>query len=248
MALSTARRLVVLAATSAISVATARAAHADDNSTTARRAVAARELGRPHTVVEVGAGIFALPAAQVCPTSLDQCSTGEISLGLGIRNLYQFGPFGIGAGITWGTTLRNDDARGAAELQREHARRYFMVDGLFRYSYFETNDAEAWFGGTLGLVGVLDSWTVEADRDPPSKVKFVGPDSLGISTEGFSASVAAGGSWFFADNVSLGGIFQYGNWVLPFDPHTTPLGDVASLKGRLDVFQLSLTLAYRIAL
>jgi len=229
-------------------VAAASSAFADDNSTSAQRAVAARELGRPYTVVEVGVGIFALPAAEICPTSLDQCSTGEISLGLGIRNLYQFGPFAVGAGITWGTTLRNDDARGSEDLQREHARRYFQVDGLFRYSFFETPEADAWVGGTLGLVSVLDSWTVEADRDPVLKVKLVGPEALTISTEGFSTSIATGGSWFFTDNLSVGGIFQYGNWILPFDPHTTPLGDVASLSGRLDVFQLTLSLAYRIAI
>ncbi len=223
-------------------------ASADDNSTGARRAVAARERGRPHTVVEVGAGIIALPAAEVCPTSLDKCSTGEVSLGLSLRNIYQFGPFGVGAEIVWGTTLRNDDARGTASLEREHARRYFQVEGLFRYSFIQVPDAEGFVGGTLGLASVQDAWTVRADRDPTSTVKFVGPDSLGISTVGFSAGIAGGGNWFFADNVSLGGVLRYGNWVLPFDPDTTPLGDVASLSGRVDFFDLAVTLAYRLAL
>ena len=59
---------------------------AEDTSGTARRAVAARERGLPHTVVEIGAGILALPAAEVCATSGEECSTGEVSLGLGIRN------------------------------------------------------------------------------------------------------------------------------------------------------------------
>jgi len=35
---------------------------------------------------------------------------------------------------------------------------------------------------------------------------------------------------------------------LPFEPATTPLGDVASLSGRVDVFELTTTLAYRLAL
>ena len=223
-------------------------AHAEDTSVSARRAVAAREQGRPHTVVEVGSGILAPPAAEVCPTSLNACSTGEISWGIGIRNLYQFGPFGVGAGVIWATTLRNDDARGAEALEREHARRYFNVEGIFRYSFVQSKDAEGWVGGTLGLVMVLDEWTVKRDREPLNSVRLVGPESLVIGTEGFSTTVAAGGSWFFADSFSLGGMLRYGNWVLPFEPETSPVGDVASLSGRLDVFDLTLNLAYRLSL
>jgi hypothetical protein len=228
--------------------AIAREARAEDTSVSARRAVAAREQGRPHTAIEVGTGIVALPAAEVCPTEANDCTTGEVSWGIGIRNIYQFGPFGVGAGVVWATTLRNDDARGAEELEREHARRYFHVEGLFRYSFVQTPEAEGWVGGTLGLVMVLDEWTVKADRDPVNTVRFVGPESLVIGTEGFTTSVAAGGSWFFADSFSLGGMFRYGNWILPFEPETSPVGDVASLSGRVDVFDLTLNLAYRLAL
>lgn len=223
-------------------------ARAEDTSVSARRAVAAREQGRPHTVVEVGTGIVALPAAEVCPTSLNECSTGEISWGVGIRNLYQFGAFGVGAGVIWATTLRNDDARGAPELEREHSRRYFTVEGIFRWSFLQSADAEGWLGGTLGLVMVLDEWTVLRDREPLNSVRLVGPESLVIGTEGFTTTVAAGGSWFFADSFSLGGMLRYGNWILPFEPETSPIGDVASLSGRVDVFDLTLNLAYRLAL
>jgi hypothetical protein len=238
--------LVLGAAVGGLSVSTG--ALGQDTSVTARRAVAAREQGIPYTVVEVGAGVIALPAAEVCPTSLDQCQTGEVSLGLGIRNVYQFGPFGVGAGVVWGTSLLEEDARGAAYLEREHTRRYFQVEGLFRYSFVETPDAEGWVGGTVGLVMVLDEWSVRADRDPPNTVRFVGPESLVIGTEGFTTTVGAGGSWIFAENFSLGGVFRYGNWILPFEPETSPVGDVASLSGRVDVFDLTVSLAYRLAL
>lgn len=224
------------------------AAFAQDTSTSARRAVAARERGLPHTVFELTSGFLALPAAEVCPRSLDECSTGEISLAFGLRNRYQFGPFGLSAGILWATTLRNDDARGQADLERAHGRRYFLVEAQFRYSFLQTHNADAWVGTSLGAVMVRDSWSVLADREPLNKVKFVGPDSLTIGTEGLSASVLAGGEWIFAQNFLLGGLFRYGNWILPFEPDTTPLGDVASLSGRVDVFELSLTLGVRLAL
>lgn len=199
-------------------------------------------------MVEVGVGILALPAAEVCTAGPNDCSTGEISLGVGIRNLYEFGRFGIGAGIVWGTTLRNDDAEGDPALERSHSRRYFLVETLFRYAFLQGEKAEAWVGTGLGVVSVRDAWTVKADRDPITEVKFVGPDALIVSTVGLSASLAAGGAWLFAENFSLGGFFRYGNWILDFEPATTPLGDVASLKGRVDVFELATTLAYRLSL
>ena len=93
-----------------------------------------------------------------------------------------------------------------------------------------------------------DSWTVDADRNPPTKVKFVWPDALVVGTEGLTLHVAGGGSYIFADNFSVGGVFRYGNWIMPFEPATSSLGDVASLSGRVDVFDLSATLAYRLAL
>jgi hypothetical protein len=223
-------------------------ARAESTTSSARRAHAARLQEQPYTTVELGTGLLALPAATVCPNSPTDCSTGEISLGLGIRNLYQFGPIGVGAGITWGTTLRNDEARGADDLLREHSRRYFLVEGLFRYSVLQHEDAEAWLGGGLGLVTIRDAWTVDADRNPPSDTQFVGPEALDIRTEGLSATIAGGGSWFFADNFSVGGLLRYGNWVLPFEPETSPVGDVASLSGRVDMFELQFTAAYRLAL
>jgi hypothetical protein len=228
--------------------AAASPARAENTTMTARRAYAARLKDQPYTTVEVGTGLLALPAATVCPNLTTQCSTGEISFGVGIRNLYQFGPFGVGAGIIWGTTLRSDDARGSDDLLREHARRYFLVEGLFRYSLLQSEEAEAWVGGGLGLVTIRDVWTVDSDRSPPSDTQFVGPDALDIRTEGLTVSAAGGGSWYFADNFSLGGLLRYGNWVLPFEPETSPLGDVASLSGRVDMIDFQITAAYRLAL
>ena len=212
------------------------------------RAIAARERDLPLTVVELDAGIIALPAAEVCPTSLDACSTGEVSLGLSLRNYYEFGPFGLGAGIVWGTTLRSDEARGADELEREHSRRYFLVEALFRYSYLKFDDGDVFVGTGLGMVSVRDAWTVDKDRNPPSDVKFVGPDALVVGSEGLAVSLEAGGSYIFADNFSFGGRFRYGNWILFGDPNTSSLGDIASLSGRVDVFDLSASIAYRLAL
>jgi hypothetical protein len=229
-------------------LAPSREAHAEDISRASQRAAIARELDRPYTMVEVSAGLFALPAAEVCPTSLDRCVTGETSLALGIRNFYRTGPFAIGAGIMWATTLGADSARGDPSLERDHTRRYFLVEGLFRYSFYRSQDWEVWAGGGAGGIIVNDSWSVLADREPPEDTAFVGPRTTTVGTEGFTLGAGAGADYLFAENWSIGATLRYMNWFLTGDPEFSPTGDVASLSGRVDTFELSVLLAYRIAL
>lgn len=222
-----------------------RAALGDDASKN-QRAALARERGDPYTMIELRGGVLALPAATVCPTSLDKCETGEVSLTIGLANYYQFGPFGFGAGINWATTLRNDAARGAPELERDHARSYFLIEAYFRYLFVREKKWEFWASGSIGGVGVNDSWTVKGERDPVADVQFIGPKANTIGTLGFSFGPGVGGAYLLVENLSLGASLRYENWFLPFTPTTSPEGDVASLSGRVDVFDLSLSLAYRL--
>jgi hypothetical protein len=219
-----------------------------DESTSARRAIAAKEMDRPYTLAELEAGFMALPAADVCIRSTTDCEQGEGSLAVGIHNLYRFGSFGIGAGIVWATTLRSDSARGADELRREHSRSYFLVEGVFRYYALRGNAWEGWAGATIGGVVVNDSWSVLADREPHADTDFVGPRASTLGTEGLSAGVAVGMEWSFAPSWSLGTLLRYSNWFFPQDPKPLPLNDPASLSGRVDMIALSVALAYHIAL
>jgi len=237
--------LALLAATSALTIP--KACFADD-SRGAQRAVEARKKGRPYTMVEVNGGSIALPAAKVCPTSLNDCKTGEISLALGIANLYAVGPYGFGASINWATTLRNDAASGDPSLERDHSRRYFLIETFFRYTFLQAKKYEFYVSGSLGGVGVNDSWTVKRDRQPLGSVQFIGPKANTIGSLGVAFGPGVGGSYIIVDNLSIGGALSYENWVLAFHPKTSPTGDVASLSGRLDAFHLSLTLAYRLPL
>jgi opacity protein-like surface antigen len=105
-----------------------------------------------------------------------------------------------------------------------------------------------WAGAGAGGVIVNDSWSVLADREPPEDVAFVGPRTTTIGTEGVTVGAGAGGDWTFADNWSAGLTLRYMNWFFPGEPAFSPTGDVASLSGRVDTFELSLLMAYRIAL
>ncbi|MCC6556608.1 MAG: hypothetical protein IT372_26915 [Polyangiaceae bacterium] len=223
-------------------------AAAADESTAARRAAAARERGRPYTMFELGAGLLTLPAADVCPISLDDCEQGETSVSVGLHNLYRIHELGIGAGIQWANTLRAETARGAEELERDHARRYFLVEAQFRYYGLRSVSWEWWAGATVGGVVVSDSWSVKADREPYADTAFVGPRAATIGTEGLAAGLGVGAEWSFASNWSFGTQIRYSSWFLPDVPEQLPTGDLASLKGRVDMFDFSLTIAYRIAL
>ncbi|WP_437309378.1 hypothetical protein [Sorangium sp. So ce388] len=221
-----------------------------DESRAARRAAAAREQDFPYTMVEVSGGVMTLPGADVCPISgsPETCERGETSVSLGIHNLYRWGDIGFGAGIFWAATLSSEAARGAASLERDHSRRYFMLDGVFRYYGIRTDTWEGWAGVTIGGVVVNDSWSVEEDRNPYSDAAYVGPRAATIGTEGVAAGLAVGGEWTFADNWSLGGHLRYSSWFLPEQRKVSPTGDRASLSERVDMFNIGVLIAYRVAL
>jgi hypothetical protein len=223
------------------------AASADaDESSAARRATAAWEMDRPYNLVELSGGVLGLPT-EVCIKSDESCAQGELSLAIGIHNLYRYHALGFGVGMDWATTLRSDKAQGAPDLERDHTRRYFLVEALFRYYFLRRKDWEGWGGVMLGGVVVNDSWTVKADREPYSDIARLGPGAATIGTEGLSGGVTVGGDWNFLRNFSLGGRFRYALWLLPSKRETSPTLDVASLSGQVNMFSVDLVIAYRIA-
>jgi hypothetical protein len=221
---------------------------AAEETSAARRAMDAKEHDRAHALAELSAGMLALPAAEVCLKSLTDCSRGELSVAVGIDFLYRFRSFGIGAGIEWATTVRNDAAQGAAELNRHHSRSYFLVEAQARWYFVRVKAWEFWAGGAAGGVVINDSWSVEADRKPYADTAFIGPRAATVGTEGLTVGVGLGAEWSFGQNWSLGTKLRYSNWVLPFTRKMSPTGDVASLSGRIDMIDVGLVIAYRIAL
>jgi hypothetical protein len=222
---------------------------ADDRPAVQSESSSARSLRNdPHTTVEAGLALQALPAAEVCPISPDNCEQGETSIAISLRNLYHLDPFAFGAGILWAFGLRSDAAAGDSDgsLGREHARSYFAFEGLFRYYFFRAAAWELWTGATVGGVVVRDSWSTLADREPYSDFEQVGPREQTISTWGFAAGLGVGFQWNFTDAGIFGTRVRYSNWVFPDERELLPTGDPVSLAGRVDVFDFGLTVAYRL--
>lgn len=203
---------------------------------------------QPYTMAELGAGLLSLPAADVCPSSPTVCERGETSLSLGLHNFYRYKAFAFGAGIVFATNLGSDKARGSSDLEREHVRRYFIVEGELRAYPFGASSWDLWLGASIGGVVVNDAFSVRLDREPYSDTATVAGRGATIGTEGLSAGVLAGGEWRLADRWSLGAKVRYASWFLPDQPERSPTGDFASLKGRVDMFDFGLVVAYRIPL
>jgi hypothetical protein len=245
----TAPRVAAAAAALGVALALSTPARAQtQESAAARRAAAAHEMDRPHTMVALSGGLQVLRAQ--CAQFWEDCEQkGELSASLGLYNQYRMGPFAVGAGIVWSNSLLSDAARGAANLDREHNRSYFLVDAQFRYYALRSATFGEWWGGlTLGGVVVKDAWTVKADRDPYADTDFVGPRAATLATEGLAAGLAVGMEWSLFPNISVGASLRYASWFLPRQPVPSPTMDVASLSGRVDMIDLGLVLAYRVAL
>ncbi len=213
-----------------------------------RRASVALDQNYTHTLISTSIGLLSLPAADVCPRSRTSCEKGETSVSFGVYNQYRFGHIGLGASVAWAASLVAGAAPGAPELQREHDRRYFLVEAQARYYGIRAGRWEWWGGVTLGAVIIKDSWTVLTDREPYAGVTFVGPRGANVSTEGLSAGVAVGGEWNVAPNWFLGTTLRYAKWILPTIPRQAPTRDSASLSGNVDMLEFGLLIAYRIAL
>lgn len=240
-------RATGLAAALAASLVALPAAGAPETAA-ARRATAAHQQDRPYMMAELGVSFLALPT-QICLTSLTQCNEGEASLGFGLHNIYRYRSIGFGAGLRWATTLRNDNVRvGFPGIERDHSRRYFFIEGQFRYYAIRSAAWEWWIGATAGGVIVSDSWTTKVDREPYSDAAFIGPRAATVGTEGVLAGPSIGGEWTFAPNWAFATHVGYASWFLPETRQKSPTGDYASLGGRVDQFDLGFLLAYRIAL
>lgn len=206
------------------------------------------EHDRGSTLVSADAGVKALPFAEACPFTGAACEPGEAAIAVGMHALGRIYDFGVGAGFSWAAGLKSTEAAGAPLLEREHSRSYLVLDGVFRYFPPELGDFTWWVGTSIGAVVINDSWTTLADREPYRDSDLVGPEALSLASEGFAAGVELGGHWKFFDIWFLGTHIRYSNWVLPSERDVTPLGDLASLAGRVDVIDAGVLLGFELFL
>lgn len=205
------------------------------------------ESFRPYGAAEFGLGLLTLPGAEVCVDPIEGCEQGDTSLEVSAWQVFRISPdFGLGAGIMLAllptTDAPRDDPPG---IPRDHSRGYFTVESIARYYPIAGPRFESWLGLTGGLVVVSDSFK---NQETESDRQLVGPRGATIRTEGITAGVAGGLAWGLGSRVYVGTRLRIAQWFLPNKPETDPLGDEASLTGRVTMFDLGATLEYRLPL
>jgi hypothetical protein len=194
-------------------------------------------------MAEFGVGFFTLPGAEVCIEKQAGCSKGDSSLALSAWPLFRRDDLAVGAGVMLGVTSAKDAPRiDPPDVPRDHSRRYFSIEVTARYYVPLILRTEGWVGVTTGL-GVVND-TFQSQRGLADKA-VVGPRGLTLLTEGFTIGLAAGVAYAVSENWHFGGCVRLSNWFLPGTPTRDPLGDLASLTGRVTAVDLGFTMAYR---
>jgi len=204
-------------------------------------------LDRPHGIIEGGAGILTLPAAEVCVERSSGCKEGDLSFAAETWQLFRGNvKFAFGAGIVLGLIPTahppHDDPEG---IERDQTRSYLTFEGTIRYYPIVLREVEWWIGLTGGMVVVDDRFQVVTERDDRA---LLGPRGVTIRTEGGSLGFATGLAYELGPNWSLTGTLRYAEWFLPNTPAHDSFGDEASLTGPNEVVTLAFGIAYRLAL
>lgn len=215
----------------------------------------ARIIDRPHTVAELEAGIIALPNAPISPGQRGGdtpfvgqiIGRGDATIQTGIHVLYRWNRnWAVGAGALFAPSPTSDtEYGGLSSLPRTHARSYLFMGGEGRYVPFHYKYFEAWVGLSSGAVIVADRFTTEAGYEVPT---ILGTRDVTIRTEGFAFGVQAGGTYYLSENWLGGANLRGYHWILPEGRRCSSIGDCATLAGSVQVFELGLTVGYRLPL
>ncbi len=216
-------------------------------------------LDRPHTVLDLEAGIIALPNAAISQanrggaTPLGTVGNGDATLQTGVHILYRAnGDWAIGAGALFAPRPTADtNYGGASGLSRTHSRSYLTLGGEARYYPLRSRWFEGWFGLTVGAVVVGDRYV---ENNAPPAPSILGNNETTVSSEGFGVGVQIGADYLVTDSWVIGLALRADRWFLPaqktFSQENAcdPVGDCPTLTGSVAAFEFGLTVGYRIPL
>jgi hypothetical protein len=209
---------------------------------------------RPHTVAEAEGGAIVLPTAPISPAQRGgnlpfQIGKGDATIMTGIHLLYRGGTvWAIGAGALFAPHPTADSGYGlggATNLPRTHSRSYLYVGVEGRYFPIHTRYFDVWGGATAGGIIIADRFDNNAATPVPS---ILGVPEVTVSTQGYAFGAEVGGNWLVTEHFVVGLTFRADIWLLPSTPQCSVFNDCATLTGKVEAFEMGLTLAYRIAL
>ncbi len=246
------RRAIAWSVHAVVALAAARA-HADPPPASTDNTVRTL-IDRPHTIAEIELGFIALPLAPISNNQkggavpfLGTISKGDATLQTGVHLLYRGArEWAVGAGALFAPSPTTDrNAGGLGPVPRTHSRSYLFLGAEGRYVPLHLPWVEGWFGLTAGGVVIADRFTTEAGEPVPP---ILGKKDVTVRTEGFAIGPEAGASWMFAERWVAGLSLRAELWIPPSSLQCTPFGDCATLHDPTAVYQMGLTIGYRIPL
>jgi hypothetical protein len=211
-------------------------------------------LTRPHTIAEAELGAIILPNAPISPTHAGgnlpfQIGKGDATIMTGLHVLFRGGPtWAIGAGALFAPHPTSDTGYGLGgetDLPRTHSRSYLWLGAEGRYFPVHSRYFDVWGGLTAGAIIIADRFDNNAAIPVPS---ILGVPEVTVSTQGFAMGAQIGANWIVTEHVVIGLTFRADLWFLPSTVQCSAFNDCSTLTGKVDAFEMGLTLAYRIAL
>lgn len=217
-------------------------------------------LDRPHTVLDLDAGIIALPNAAISTsnrggaTPFGTVGNGDATVLTGVHILYRATrDWAIGAGALFAPRPTSDSnyGGGVGNVAITHSRSYLTMGAEARYFPLRSRWVEGWFGLTAGGVIIGDRYT---ETNAPAVPSILGTNTVTASTEGFGVGFEIGGDYLVTDNWVIGLTLRADRWFLPEqkpfsqESSCTNTGFCPTLTGSVAAFELGLSVGYRIPL
>jgi hypothetical protein len=214
----------------------------------------AHSVELPHTIAEFHAGVIILPGAPISPgqrggnvVALGSIGKGDATLLVGLQALVRPSPsWGFGAGARFGPNPTSDNEYGGQSgLSRTHSRSYFWLGAEARYIPLRSEMLEGYLGVAAGGVIIADRFVTNDGEKVPT---VLGERPVTVATQGLSIGLSLGLQWHFAEHWTAGFGVRPSLWFIPERPACLPIGDCATLVGRLFAVDTTFSIGYRLPL
>ncbi len=245
--------MAVVATAAIVGTALPRDARAQERDQDRDRDRTSAQRAYRHTLAELELGVIALPRASISNGQgvvTTSPISGDATIQAGLHLVFRANKaWAFGAGFLWGPRpLSESHYGGRSELMRTHSRSYLTMTGEGRYFPLRFKKVDTWIGASAGVVVVSDRFVTDFGKPSDVLPPILGTREVTVRTEGFTTGLELGASYNFYNAWVVAGRFRGSGWFLPGTPACLPIGDCATLSGRLIVFELGISIGYRLPL
>jgi hypothetical protein len=214
---------------------------------------------RPHVVIELEAGILALPNAAISvanrggQTPFGSIGRGDATVLVGTHLLYRAGDaWALGAHGYFAPSPTSDADYQVNEgkVRREHSRSYLSLGFEARYYTLTTRSFEVFLSASASGIVIADRFTHLGLTPVPT---ILGKPDVTVRTEGLTLGGGLGVLYRPNTNWNVGLLLRAEGWFLPTpdgdprnEPSCTAIGDCRTMTGTNFAMMLGINAGYRI--